>query len=166
MKYQLLISLRKYTILEDIYILNGLWWFLNILLSVAYALFWVLLVLKELFIGFSFWLHCFLGSFFYFVFCIIIKIRNFNFSFIIHLIVHKQIWLQSNPIYNKIKTSFVKSKLVTHVRSSSFFLWKIENIIAVFLKIAGMDINAVFVRVGQSINVRKFLFNNYQWYSI
>ena len=40
----------------------------------------------------------------------------FILGFIIHLIIHKKLWLKSNPIYDKIKTSFIKSKLVTHVR--------------------------------------------------
>ncbi|CAF4719162.1 unnamed protein product [Rotaria sp. Silwood1] len=32
-------------------------------------------------------------------------------GFIIHLIIHKQIWMKSNPIYDKIRTAFIQSKL-------------------------------------------------------
>ncbi len=45
---------------------------------------------------------------------------NFLFSFLIHLIIHKQLWLKSNSIYNQIKTSFIKSKLITHLTDVDF----------------------------------------------
>ncbi|CAF3638893.1 unnamed protein product [Adineta steineri] len=45
---------------------------------------------------------------------------TFIFGFLIHLIIHKQIWSKSYSIYNQIKTSFVKSKLVTHITDIEF----------------------------------------------
>jgi hypothetical protein len=39
-----------------------------------------------------------------------------SFSFILHLLINKKLWLKSTDIYNRIKTSFIQSKLITHLR--------------------------------------------------
>ena len=41
------------------------------------------------------------------------------FSFILHLIFNQQLWQQSNAIYDRIRTSFLTSKLNLHVRQYS-----------------------------------------------
>ncbi len=84
----------------------------------------------EQFIGYSFLPHLFSGSFlknfrFYFFFKIHI------FSFLIHLLINKQLWLKSNEIYNRIKTSFIQSKLVTHVRRITWNFVRPREIILV-----------------------------------
>ncbi|CAF3745883.1 unnamed protein product [Rotaria socialis] len=42
-------------------------------------------------------------------------VSTFIFGFIIHLIVNKKIWIKSNPIYDKIKTAFIQSKLFIRI---------------------------------------------------
>ena len=45
--------------------------------------------------------------------------RLLSFSFILHLIFNQQLWQQSNAIYDRIRTSFLTSKLNLHVRRYS-----------------------------------------------
>ena len=47
--------------------------------------------------------------------------KFFKFSFVIHLIIHKKIWLKSNPIHDHIQTTFIRSKIADCVRKSCLF---------------------------------------------
>ncbi|CAF1006302.1 unnamed protein product [Adineta ricciae] len=42
------------------------------------------------------------------------------FGFILHLIIHKQTWAKSNSLYEHIRISFVKAKLLTHITDIEF----------------------------------------------
>ena len=50
---------------------------------------------------------------------LIIKIFHSSsilFSFLLHLIINKQLWHRTSAIYDRIRTSFIASKLISHVR--------------------------------------------------
>ncbi|CAF0911503.1 unnamed protein product [Rotaria sordida] len=56
----------------------------------------------------------------------------FIFGFIIHLIIHRQIWMKSNPIYDKIRTAFIQSKLF--IRISDF-----QDVLPSYLKTSNLS---------------------------